>query len=112
MSESGFVAVLVIELHFPEAGSLKAKRKDLQSIKAVLHGRFGAAVAETAHQDLWQRATLTAALTSGSLAHLSEATDHIEDWLEARCPAGVRIERVCASLRDLEDLSSTSRRGG
>ena len=35
---SGFVAVLVIDLHFPEAGSLKSKRKELSSIKAQLHG--------------------------------------------------------------------------
>ena len=42
---SGFIAVMVIELHFPEAGSLKAKRKELSSIKAQLHGRLGAAVA-------------------------------------------------------------------
>ena len=48
-------------------GSLKAKRKELSSIKAQLHGRLGAAVSETGHQDLWQRATLTASLTGGSL---------------------------------------------
>ena len=58
MSGSGFVAVLVIDLHFPDAGSLKGKRKELSSIKAQLHGRLGAAVAEVDHQDLWQRATL------------------------------------------------------
>ncbi len=67
MSDSGFVAVLVIDLHFPDAGSLKGKRKELSSIKAQLHGRLGAAVAEVDHQDLWQRARLTAALTGGSL---------------------------------------------
>ena len=44
MSGSGFVAVLVIDLHFPEAGSLKSKRKELSSIKAQLHSRLGAAV--------------------------------------------------------------------
>jgi uncharacterized protein YlxP (DUF503 family) len=74
----GFVAVLVIELHFPDAGSLKAKRKQLSSIKAQLHGRLGAAVSETDHQDLWQRATLTASLTGGSLRRLSAATDELE----------------------------------
>ena len=37
MSQSGFVAVLVIDLHFPDAGSLKGKRKELSSIKAQLH---------------------------------------------------------------------------
>ena len=44
MSEAGFVAVLVIDLHFPESGSLKSKRKELSSIKAQLHGRLGVAV--------------------------------------------------------------------
>ena len=110
--DSGYVAVLVIDLHFPEAGSLKAKRKDLQSIKAVLHGRFGCAVAETGAQDLWQRATVTAAICSGSLAHLTEAADHVEDWLDARCPAGVAVRRTVMSLHDLHSVSSTERRGG
>jgi uncharacterized protein YlxP (DUF503 family) len=101
MSASGFVAVLVIELHFPDAGSLKAKRKDLSSIKAQLHGRMGAAVAEVDHQDLWQRATLTAALTGGSLRKLNAVADDLERWLLARCPEGVRVQRVVVSVEDL-----------
>jgi uncharacterized protein len=40
MAPSGFVAVLVIDLHFPDAESLKAKRKELSSIKAQLRGRL------------------------------------------------------------------------
>ena len=100
-SESGFVAVLVIDLHFPESGSLKSKRKELSSIKAQLHGRLGAAVAETSHQDLWQRATLTAALTGGSLSALAAAADNVERWLHARLPDCVRIQRLMASVEDL-----------
>jgi hypothetical protein len=102
MAASGFVALLVIDLHFPEANSLKSKRKELSSIKAQLHGRLGAAVAEIDHHDRWQRARLTAALTSGSLSTLSAATDKLERWLEARCPDGVRVERVLASVEDLQ----------
>ena len=101
MSASGFVAVLVIELHFPEAGSLKAKRKELSSIKAQLHGRLGAAVAEIDHQDLWQRAALSAALTGSSLHQLTAAVDKLERWLIARCPDGVTIERLVVSVEDL-----------
>jgi uncharacterized protein YlxP (DUF503 family) len=101
MPRSGFVAVLVIDLHFPEAGSLKGKRKELASIKAQLHGRLGVAIAEVDYQDLWQRARLTAALTSGSLATLSAAADNVERWLEGRCPDGVRVERMLASVEDL-----------
>jgi len=95
------VAVLVIDLHFPDAGSLKGKRKQLSSIKAQLHGRLGAAVSETDHQDLWQRATLTASLTGGSLRRLSAAADELERWVLARCPEGVRVERLVASVEDL-----------
>jgi uncharacterized protein len=101
MARSGYVAVLVIDLHFPEAGSLKSKRKELSSIKAQLHGRLGVAVSETDHQDLWQRARLTAALTGGSLPTLSAAADNVERWLEARCPDGVYVDRTIASVADL-----------
>src|SRR5205807_4256184 len=101
MPASGFIAVLVIDLHFPDAGSLKGKRKELSSIKAQLHGRLGASVAEVEHQDKWQRARLTAAVTGGSLGRLGAAADRIERWLDARWPEGVRVERVVASVEDL-----------
>jgi uncharacterized protein len=97
----GFVAVLVIDLHFPDAGSLKAKRKELSSIKAQLQTRMRVAVSETAHQDLWQRATLTAALTGGSLHQLDAAADEVERWVLARCPDGATVERLVASVEDL-----------
>jgi uncharacterized protein YlxP (DUF503 family) len=98
---SGFVAVLVIDLHFPDAGSLKAKRKDLASVKAQLHGRLGVAVSETDHQDTWQRSTLVAALTGGSFGLLEAQADRVERWLEARFPDGVRVERIVTSVEDL-----------
>ncbi|MGA2010293.1 MAG: DUF503 domain-containing protein [Solirubrobacteraceae bacterium] len=101
MAADGFVAVMVIELHFPLAESLKAKRKELSSIKAQLHGRLGAAVAETGHQDLWQRATLTAALTGGSLRRLEAAADELERWVLARCPDGASVERFVVSVGDI-----------
>jgi uncharacterized protein len=102
MAGTGFVAVLVIDLHFPEAESLKAKRKELSSIKAQLRGRLGLAVAEVDHHDLWQRARLTAALTSGSLPTLSAAADNVERWLLSRWPEGVSVQRTVASVEDLQ----------
>ncbi len=105
MDKSGFVAVLVIDLHLPEAGSLKGKRKELSSIKAQLHGRLGAAVAEVDHHDLWQRSRLTASLTGGSLSTLSAAVDNLERWLDARCPDGVHVQRTVVSVEDLSDVA-------
>jgi uncharacterized protein len=97
----GFVAVLVIDVHFPDVGSLKGKRKELSSLKAGLRQRLGVAVAETGHQDRWQRTTLTAALTGGSLPVLEAAADEVERWLDARLPQGARVERLLASVEDL-----------
>jgi hypothetical protein len=111
-SGSGYVAVLVIHLHFPQAGSLKSKRKDLSSIKAQLHGRLGAAVAEVGHQDLWQRATLTAALTGGSPTRLAAVVDNVERWLESRCPDGVRVERLLTSVDELTEVVPGFAAGG
>ena len=97
----GFVAVLVIDVHFPDAGSLKGKRKELSSLKAQLQTRLGVAVAETGHQDLWQRSTLTAALVSGDMPTLDGLVARVERWLEERLPQGVSVERHVVSLEDL-----------
>ena len=52
---AGYIGILAIELHFPEAGSLKGKRKHVLSAKAQLQNRFGATVAEVDHHEQWQR---------------------------------------------------------
>ena len=49
--------------------SLKDKRSVLKSLKDRLHQRFNVSVAETAHQDLWQRAEITAAVVSTDRHH-------------------------------------------
>ncbi len=70
-----------VELHFPEAGSLKGKRKYVQSAKAQLQRRFGASVAEVAHHDLWQRAGLTATFAARELGALDHLMDDAERYL-------------------------------
>jgi uncharacterized protein len=98
---SAFAALLLIHLHFPDAGSLKGKRKELSSLKAQLHGRLGVAVSEVEHQDLWQRATLAAAVTGGSQVAVLDACDRIERFLDARVPEQFRIERAVVTFQEL-----------
>jgi uncharacterized protein YlxP (DUF503 family) len=98
-----YVALLLIHLHFPEAGSLKAKRKDLASVKAQLHGRMGVTVSEVDHQDLWQRATLAAALTGGSATLLQRSVDGVERFLLDRFPESCRVERTLVSFDEVWD---------
>lgn len=99
-----FVAVLRIDLHFPEVASLKGKRAELKSVKAGLQQRFGADVAEVAHHDTWQRSTLVACLCAGTLGRLQERADAMGRWLDARLPQGVTMSRRVASWSDLESL--------
>jgi uncharacterized protein YlxP (DUF503 family) len=99
-----YVALLLVDLHFPDAGSLKAKRKDVQSVKAQLHGRLGAAVAEVGGQDTWQRCTLSVALTSGSPAELARAGDRVERYVIDRFPDSASVRRLEVSAEDLWGL--------
>jgi uncharacterized protein YlxP (DUF503 family) len=92
-----FVCFLEIHLHFPENGSLKGKRKELLSLKAQLQRRFGAAVAETDHHDLWQRSTLTAALVGRTASVVDDAGAKLERYVESQFPDGVRVDRALVS---------------
>jgi uncharacterized protein len=96
-----FVCLVEIHLHFPDNGSLKGKRKEIASLKAQLQHRFGAAVSETDHHDLWQRATLTAALVGRDQGPLSEAATKLERYVESRFPQGVRLERGVLSAEEV-----------
>jgi uncharacterized protein YlxP (DUF503 family) len=93
-----------VHLHFPDVGSLKGKRAELNRVKAHLRERCGASVAEVAHQDTWQRSTLAVAFAEGSPARCESAADNALRAIDARFPAGVRVERRVASWNDLESL--------
>ncbi|SDF15568.1 DUF503 domain-containing protein [Sporolituus thermophilus] len=65
-----FVAVCIIDLFLPGAGSLKGKRQILKSIMDRIKARTNASVAETDAQELWQRAVIAVAMVSGDKALL------------------------------------------
>jgi hypothetical protein len=76
------IGLVTIELHFPEARSLKAKRMVVKSIKDRLRRRFNVAVAETGYLELWQRAELSAVSVSGTRSVLESELEAIGRELE------------------------------
>jgi hypothetical protein len=96
----GYVAILSIELHFPEAGSLKGKRKHVLSAKAQLQNRFGASVAEVAHHELWQRCGLTAAFAARNARDAEELAARAEQWLSGREWELTRADLILVSPDD------------
>jgi uncharacterized protein YlxP (DUF503 family) len=95
-----FVCLVEIHLHFPSNGSLKGKRKEIVSLKSQLQRRFGAAVAETDHHDLWQRSTLTAALVGRTASIVDDAGAKLGRYVESQFPDGVRVERAILSSEE------------
>jgi uncharacterized protein YlxP (DUF503 family) len=69
------VGLLTLELHIPEAHSLKDKRQIVRSLKDRLRKRFNVAVAEMEYQDVWQRAII-------GVVTLSTAEQHVEESLQ------------------------------
>jgi hypothetical protein len=98
-----FVCLLELGLHFPEGADLKGKRKELHSLKANVQRRFGAAVAETDHHDLWQRSTLTLALVGGEQGPLAERADALQRYVDARLGDLTRWERRMLTTDDVWD---------
>ncbi len=99
---SGFVSILTVELHFPEASSLKGKRQFVRSAKDNLRNRFGAAVAEVDHHDLGQRAALTVACVARSYHEADERAAAAERWLASGEWTLVRCDRRLISPDDEE----------
>jgi len=96
----GFVGILSVELHFPESGSLKGKRKFVKSAKAQLQHRFGAAVAEVDHHELWQRSRLMLACVARDHGELRRLLDDAERYLSGQEYELVSTERQVVSPGD------------
>jgi uncharacterized protein YlxP (DUF503 family) len=94
----GFVGILSVELHFPDAGSLKGKRKYVKSAKAQLQNRFGASVAEVDFHDLWQRSRLTLSCVARDEREVLRLLDEAERYLHGQEFELVRAEREVVTL--------------
>ena len=97
---AGYIGILSVELHFPEAGSLKGKRKFVQSAKAQLQHRFGASVAEVDHHELWQRTRLTVACVGRAARDVQELLDGAERYLAGQEWELGQTQRELVSLDD------------
>ena len=95
--------MIEIDLHLPSNGSLKGKRKEISSLKAQLQRRFGASVSETDHHDLWQRATLSAALVGRTPSIVGDAAAKLERYVDSQFPDGVSVRHAIVSSDEVFD---------
>jgi uncharacterized protein len=69
------VGLLTLELHIPQAQSLKDKRQIVRTLKDKLRGHFNVAVSELEYHDTWQRSVV-------GIVTLSNEQQHVEESLQ------------------------------
>ncbi len=80
------IGVCEIELHLPEAASLKDKRSVIKSLLGRLHNTFNVSAAEVDKQDLWQSAVIGVAVVSNSAPHAQQVLNNVLNWIETYFP--------------------------
>lgn len=88
------IGVCQWELSLPGCRSLKEKRMVVRSLKERLQSRFRVSVAETAFQDVWTRAELTAAVVALDAAQADSLLDGLNRFVDSDGRALVlRVQR-------------------
>lgn len=90
---SSIVALLSIEMHFPEARSLKDKRMLLRRVKDRLK-KFNIATAEVEHLDKWQRAQIGVVTVSNTRVAVDQALNSVIDEIERVQPGLITRTQV------------------
>ena len=88
------VGVIGWDIQVYDAQSLKEKRAVVKSLKERLKNRLNVSVAETGHQDLWQRAELTACVVATDRRGAEAILDRADRMVE-----GEALGRIIDSYR-------------
>lgn len=88
--------LIYAEMHLPASHSLKEKRQVLRALKDRLSS-MGAAAAEVAFQDLWQRSAVTIALVDGTASKLSQRREKVLELLY-----GAEVQVLSLRVQDVE----------
>ncbi|NWG16637.1 MAG: DUF503 domain-containing protein [Chloroflexi bacterium] len=92
------IAACTLEIHLPDAASLKDKRSVIKSLLARLHNSFNVSAAEVDHLELWQSSVIGLAVVSNSNVHAQQMMTTILDWIETHYP-NIFIVRHKTELR-------------
>ncbi len=76
------VGAMRVDLHLPEAGSLKGRRAILNKARAALRRDLDVSVAQVDDTQQWQRASLAVAVVDGEAAGVDRVLDRVVAVIE------------------------------
>lgn len=91
------VGICRLVLYLPESGSLKSKRRLLESVVVRMRQKFNVSVAEVEDNDLWQKAVVGVAVVANDSRYANRVLSKVVDFVEA----DVRVELIDYSLEML-----------
>ena len=91
------IGVRTWELHLEGCLSLKDKRSVVKPLTAALRRQLNVSVAETGHQDLWQRAEIACAVVGSARTVVEETLRSADRMVEEA--EGVRIVDTATDYR-------------
>lgn len=73
------VGLLTLDLHIPEANSLKSKRLIIKSLIDRIKNKFNVSVAEVGANNLWQRSVIGIAFVSNETVMINKVFEKIKN---------------------------------
>ena len=73
------VGLLTLDLHIPEANSLKSKRMVVKSLIDRIRNKFNVSVAEVDANNLWQRSVIGIAFVSNETVMVNKVFEQIKN---------------------------------
>jgi uncharacterized protein YlxP (DUF503 family) len=98
----GFAGLLVVDLHFPGARTLKDKRGPLKSILQRLHNA-GFSASEVAHHDKWQRSQLAISMVARGSTDIEGLLDEAVRICERPDVDVVVVQRAVLGFDEVEE---------
>jgi uncharacterized protein YlxP (DUF503 family) len=80
------VGICTIELHLPDAESLKDKRSIVKTLTARLHREFNVSCTEVDLHDVWKSTVIGVALVSTAAGHAQGVLESVVKWVERNRP--------------------------
>ena len=85
------IALLTLEIHIPDAHSLKDKRMVVRRLKDRLRSNFNVSVSEVEHQELWQRSQIGVVTIGSSDSSVRQTLDNALNDAE-RCSPECQVQ--------------------
>ena len=80
------IALLTLDLHIPDAHSLKDKRMVIRRLKDRLRSNFNVSISEVEHQELWQRSQISVVTVGASDSSVRQTLEHALNDAERTAP--------------------------